>query len=429
MIDKIIHTKKGGVKLKPQSSTGLQSGSDAATVKSQLFSANQSIVEPSLGPTYSTISPSELVKKEIDDGNGFTDSIKSLVGMTGSWLSQGKIQKGTSFILKRGSIVESFDISRIFVDTGSTSGHFQLKLGNYFTDKQITLDSFLGIAGYNQVGYDVEIKLDQHIEQSSVPNAISNTFNVVPKAVTDLLFDLQCDWNPDPAISVVAIRWRPTPSIRSVSEITFSIGSSGAGYTVPPTLTVYNEFSYQPGYGAACECTIDGFGHINSVTKTTEGGGYLWYPLVGVSGDGVGGDIAADVNTSIFPRLNYIRVTNSGTGYTAGSIVAISGGSGADSDIGAPVIRDNQLVAIQLFSPTRDYSYIPPSVIVSGGTGAEFFPMTDSGSSWIYESATTNPFTIKNLSRGIEYEVQILKSNDPLFRGPLKYSDSTKVYV
>ena len=108
--------------------------------------------------------------------------------------------------------------------------------------------------------------------------------------------------------------------IYSVQRILLT--NAGAGYTVPPTITVYGGGG---GAGAAATCSIET--SLNGVQRfiIVDGGvGYAGIPTVYVSSPGVGQTAVGIASLGANEDIASIRISSSGIGYTSIPIITIA---------------------------------------------------------------------------------------------------------
>ena len=136
----------------------------------------------------------------------------------------------------------------------------------------------------------------------------------------------------------------------------------------------------------------------------------------------------ASVSSSLFlyteGKLDYVKVTSSGYGYTGASVSFSSGTASASA-----VIENGAITSITLDDGGYGYTSAPIVSIVpfgTGGTGAAAVANVDMYSQWNYENSLTfdKNITVYNFHKNVPYEAQILVSPDENFRGKMLYSDS-----
>lgn len=100
--------------------------------------------------------------------------------------------------------------------------------------------------------------------------------------------------------------------------------NQGGRYLTAPAVTITGG----GGAGATASCTIDNFGHVQTLTLLTGGSGYTSVPQVLFSG---GGGLAASAVASVtFGTVTGFTVTNAGSLYTAPPILSVALPSTAD---------------------------------------------------------------------------------------------------
>jgi hypothetical protein len=208
-------------------------------------------------------------------------------------------------------------------------------------------------------------------------------------------------------------------SISSGSISGINVTAGGTGYSSVPTIQVYGN-----GTGGSASVSVM---RVTGATALQQGGNYLTGPTVSVDSTYLTGTVAvigSTVSIANQGKIDYIRVVNGGTGYT-GASVSISGGSSnatAVAEITGGVITNIRLTS-------QGYGYTASSVTITptgaSGSGASAIANIDLYSQWVYESPETSnkSKTISGLKYNIPYEIEILVSQDELFRGVLKYSD------
>lgn len=205
---------------------------------------------------------------------------------------------------------------------------------------------------------------------------------------------------------------------------TITIISGGTGYSSAPNIVIYGD-----GEGATTENLVM---EINSFELLQQGGNYKTAPTVIVDDTYLVGASGATMSSSLVlentGRIDYVRVSNGGTGYT-GASVNISGSLVQNATAEAVVAEDGTISSIVLLTPGIGYtaSSVTITPTGTGGTGASAFANIDIYSTWVYESpifedVTTQ--TIYNLDKSVPYELQILVSEDVNFKGLINYSDS-----
>lgn len=203
----------------------------------------------------------------------------------------------------------------------------------------------------------------------------------------------------------------------SISGVT--VVSGGSGYTTVPSITIYGD-----GSGATAAVSVM---KVNTVSVIQQGGGYMTGPTVSVDSTYLYSSpvvIGSTVSIANDGRIDYVRVVDGGTGYT-GANVTISGGT--TNATATAEISGGTITNILLTS--AGYGYTASSVSIApvgaSGSGASAIANIDIYSQWVYESPETsnNTKTISGLKYNIPYEIEILVSQDELFRGVLKYSD------
>ena len=211
-------------------------------------------------------------------------------------------------------------------------------------------------------------------------------------------------------------------TITSGSISSIILISGGTGYTYKPNIKIIGD-----GFNATAAVDVM---DMTSIKVLQDGGGYLSAPSVSIDFTSATGSTAMTISSNISLNtesvVDYIYVTTGGTGYSDTSVDVIPSIGGLTAT-GTAEITNGVITNIILDNPGYFFQS-NPSLMISGtgGTGAVLIANTDIGSNWIYEDACymSNSKTIHGIKKGITYEIQILVSNDELFRGYCKYSDS-----
>lgn len=211
---------------------------------------------------------------------------------------------------------------------------------------------------------------------------------------------------------------------RSGTTVTgINIVNGGTGYSSVPSIIIYGN-----GTGASARVATM---RPNTVSVVQQGGGYLTGPTVSVDSTYRVGSINTIVSSQVSltntGRVDYIRILNGGSGYT-GASVTITGGM-VDATATA-VVKDGSISNIILTSEGYGYTGAGASVTITpsgaSGSGAIAVANIDMYSSWVYEDpeTTASSKTIYGLKYNIPYEIEILVSEDPNFRGVMKYGNT-----
>jgi hypothetical protein len=204
-----------------------------------------------------------------------------------------------------------------------------------------------------------------------------------------------------------------------------SVISGGSGYTSVPSLVISGDGT---GASATFEMLVD------TVSVIQQGGGYISAPTVNVDSTYLTGtelEISCQLSLTNEGRVDYIRVVNSGSGYT-GASVSVTGSAYSDDATATAQIINGEIRNIILNH--TGYGYTGASVTITptgtGGTGAVAIANVDLYSQWVYESPlyTEKTFTISGLKYNVPYEVEILVSPDRNFRGILNYSSPVSFF-
>jgi hypothetical protein len=108
--------------------------------------------------------------------------------------------------------------------------------------------------------------------------------------------------------------------VKSIQSIVLT--NAGAGYTIPPTITI----SGGGGTGAAATCSIEtSLSGISSFIITNNGSGYVTSPIVTIAGNvGVGQTTIASSIVGVGQSISSIQIVNPGAGYTIAPTVTIA---------------------------------------------------------------------------------------------------------
>lgn len=105
------------------------------------------------------------------------------------------------------------------------------------------------------------------------------------------------------------------------SVLRLELTNGGSGYTTPPTITI----SGGGGTGAAATCSVGGTEFsVSSISVTNQGRGYSIPPVIIIGSPGVGVTATAVAGIAA-GKLDYIRMLNTGIGYTQAPTVSITG--------------------------------------------------------------------------------------------------------
>lgn len=218
-------------------------------------------------------------------------------------------------------------------------------------------------------------------------------------------------------------------SISSGQVNGISVVAGGTGYSSLPSLVIVGD-----GSGASAQVSQIITSGVNIVQQ---GGNYLSVPTVAVSSQFLVGLTASQITASLSlsnqGRVDYLRVLNSGAGYT-GASVGITGSLYFDNATAVAEIEDGSITNIRLTYSGHGYNGSTASPIVSisatgtGGSGASAIANVDIYSKWVYESPSSfNEFSrvLSGFKYNVPYEIEILASQDQYFRNLVKYVQNT----
>jgi hypothetical protein len=155
-------------------------------------------------------------------------------------------------------------------------------------------------------------------------------------------------------------------SAGSVAPGGVDLNSGGAGYSTPPTLTVYG------GFGSGVEITpVVLGGQVVEMNITDPGSGYQPGDVVQVAFSGGGSNNSAILTASLAATtLAGVTVTAEGEGYTFASVQFVGGGGGSGA-VATATIVDGAITAIVVTNQGSGYTTAPSVEIIGDGTGAE----------------------------------------------------------
>jgi hypothetical protein len=218
-------------------------------------------------------------------------------------------------------------------------------------------------------------------------------------------------------------------SISSGALSSVSVVSGGTGYSSLPSVVITGDGTGASAYVSQVQVT--------GVYVIQQGGNYLSAPTVNVDPTYQTGITAAAVSSALFlqnsGRVDYLRVTDGGTGYT-GATIGITGSSYLDNATAYAEILNGSIYNIVLTSSGHGYNGATAQPVITitptgtGGIGASAVANVDIYSSWVYEEASSaNQFskTLSGFKYNIPYEIEILASQDEHFRGLIRYTNTT----
>lgn len=213
-------------------------------------------------------------------------------------------------------------------------------------------------------------------------------------------------------------------SVSGGSVTNISVTNGGFGYPVTPELEIHGN----AGATGASAKVIRML--VNGIATVQQGTNYLSIPSVTVDSTYKIGSTGTTINVGLTlnntGKIDYVRVLNTGYGYT-GASVSISGGF--PDAIATPFITNGAITDIELIYSGSDY--VTPNVVIlpigTGGTGAQAIANIDIYSQWVYKDVNIqdNMTTLTGFKYNIPYEIEILASNDLYFKGINKYTNNT----
>ena len=201
--------------------------------------------------------------------------------------------------------------------------------------------------------------------------------------------------------------------VRSIESIILT--NAGAGYTVPPTITI----SGGGGTGAAATCSIEtSLSGISSFVVTSNGSGYVTSPIVSIVGSVGAGQTATAVSViGVGQSVSAIRITNPGAGYTVTPTVVIAPPP-VLSGIGTYLFNeevvgstsgtrgrvkfwdaDTKILKISLVDNAATKGFYPGEVIVGSASSATY--SVQSYDSWDQYDKYSENIEIENAADGI----------------------------
>ena len=201
--------------------------------------------------------------------------------------------------------------------------------------------------------------------------------------------------------------------VRSIESIILT--NAGAGYTVPPTITI----SGGGGTGAAATCSIEtSLSGISSFVVTSNGSGYVTSPIVSIVGSVGAGQTATAVSViGVGQSVSAIRITNPGAGYTVTPTVVIAPPP-VLSGIGTYLFNeevvgstsgtrgrvkswdaDTKILKISLVDNAATKGFYPGEVIIGAASSATY--SVQSYDSWDQYDKYSENIEIENAADGI----------------------------
>lgn len=147
-----------------------------------------------------------------------------------------------------------------------------------------------------------------------------------------------------------------TSTARSVSPGVISVGGGGQNY-VSPTVSFFST----EGSGATATVNVLG-SNLDFISVTNSGTGYTTPPTVNFSS----GTAAADAVLTGSPISN-VTLTNAGTGYTSTPTITVDNtGTGGAGLVVNPIMQPSEVIG---FSGVSGTNYIKPPLVIIGGPG------------------------------------------------------------
>jgi hypothetical protein len=114
---------------------------------------------------------------------------------------------------------------------------------------------------------------------------------------------------------------------------------------------------------------ISNGGAVTAITRTGFGTGYTSIPTVAVSAPTTAGGVQATLN--VFMSSNSATIVSGGTGYTAGDVLTVVGGTGTAVQITVTTVSAGVITVVPAPTVVGYYSVLPTNpVSVTGGTGS-----------------------------------------------------------
>jgi hypothetical protein len=140
-----------------------------------------------------------------------------------------------------------------------------------------------------------------------------------------------------------------------------NLSSGGSGFTAPPTVVITP--NDQTGYGASAYSVLSS-STVSEIVFTAPGTGYTATPTISVT-SGEGAAAQAVLNAT---GVQYVNVSNVGSGYTSATVSFVSEvGSGAAA---TATVLGGQVTGIVVTSQGSGYTSAPAVVIQGDGIGA-----------------------------------------------------------
>lgn len=268
------------------------------------------------------------------------------------------IDSGDPIQLRRGNIVSEYSVqyAKYDIEDNTTT----VKLSN-FREYVNLLDPFISLSGYPNPSADSYVSLERRRETSNTIVSGINTFSTKMILPTENSFSLRAEWDVDPNISAVKLRWRSTPRNYTSSELSFGVTEVGNYREIP-----YAEVISDTGRG----CEIKMAGVVNAIEVTNPGSGYTYANAVCVPDNGT----SLQVNL-VGDEVDSITVLASGYYDTSPEIVIAGDGASASAKVSELAVDDVTILqqgANYLSAPTVNvYGSDDLGLFLVGLTGTE----------------------------------------------------------
>ena len=254
-----------------------------------------------------------------------------------------KIKAGGKIVLKRGSIKKTYTVKSLFFDHSTTHSIVTL-----FSAREETpsLDSFLGPTGYPITANDTVGIFNVTGENPNLRENLLVSFDAQMLPTQESTFSLVTSWEIDPKVSATRLRWRSVPSVKTSSNLNFSIGTVGKYYQVP-SVSVISE----SGRSAQVQLSSS----IDQISVSLGGSGYTTASAYAVGGGGTGASFSVSL---VGNSVSSVNVISGGSGYISTPQIVIEG-NGSGADVQSVMIVDT------IYNVQQGGGYLrPPSVTV-----------------------------------------------------------------
>jgi len=182
------------------------------------------------------------------------------IELTRDWTS--KITTGDPLQVIRGNIRSEYNVQYARYSIADDVTTIKLSHTRGVVD---LLDPFIGAGGYPYAADDSYVTLDRRVENPNIKTDNVNSFGVKMIANQSSMFNVKAEWDVDPSVSAIKLRWRSVPRNSSISELSFSVYSGGL-YSEIPEATIVSDT------GRNAKLTLSGT--IDSIQVTSGGSGY-----------------------------------------------------------------------------------------------------------------------------------------------------------